>query len=67
MGIFDNSKKEKRFVEVYSEDHAGMDWLRIYQDKQTGVQYLWKQQGSGGGICPLLDKDGKPLINDSGE
>jgi hypothetical protein len=44
-----------------------MDWFRIYRDKQTGVQYLWKQQGSGGGICPLLDKDGKPLINDSGE
>jgi len=34
----------------------------IITDQKTGVQYLWVVSGYAGGITPLLDRDGKPLI-----
>ena len=32
-------------------------------DKQTGVNYLFVQSGYAGGLTPLLDRDGKPIIS----
>jgi len=37
----------------------------ILQDKQTGVQYLFVQNGYAGGLSPLLDKDGKPVVSEN--
>ena len=34
----------------------------ILCDKETGVQYLWVKSGYAGGLTPLLDAEGKPLI-----
>ena len=31
-------------------------------DKQTGVNYLFISNGSAGGVTPLLDAQGKPVI-----
>ncbi len=31
-------------------------------DKETGVNYLYVCRGYGGGLTPLLDADGKPII-----
>ena len=36
---------------------------KIWVDKQTGVQYLFRYSGSAGGLTPLLDADGKPQID----
>lgn len=36
----------------------------VLLDTATGVQYLFTQTGYAGGLCPLLDKDGKPLTWD---
>lgn len=33
--------------------------FEIWVDRETGVHYLWVQEG---GITPLLDKEGKPVI-----
>ena len=35
-------------------------------DKETGVNYLFFQRGYGGGLTPLLDSDGKPIITKDG-
>lgn len=35
----------------------------ILRDKQTGVMYLANNWGNAGGLTPLLDKDGKPMID----
>ncbi|MBQ8965449.1 DUF6440 family protein [Ruminococcus sp.] len=51
------AKKYKRFVVVYEE--AGS---QIIVDMITGVNYLWIKEGYGGGLTPLLDRDGKPLV-----
>jgi hypothetical protein len=31
-------------------------------DRYTGVHYLYFSDGSAGGLTPLLDKDGKPVV-----
>ena len=53
-------KKDKRFVEVYSED--GFTSTKILVDKQTGVNYLFHASGYAGGLTPLLKADGTPVI-----
>lgn len=54
-------KKEKRFEIVYEEG-----WFTsaktIYMDKETGVNYLFIASGYAGGLTPLLDAEGKPVI-----
>ena len=56
-------KKEKRFIKVLSEGGGfSMPGTCIFVDRQTGVNYLYASSGYGGGVTPLLDKDGKPVI-----
>ncbi len=52
--------KGKRFETVYKQGMAGS--LRVILDTETGVQYLAMIEGYAGGITPLLDRDGKPLL-----
>ena len=52
-----------RFEVLYKEVHAaGLEKRIIYVDRETGVNYLYLQIGYGGGLTPLLDTDGKPVI-----
>lgn len=60
-------KKEKRF-EVLAEESVGLTRsYTIIKDTQTGVQYLFFGNGYGGGLTPLLDKDGNPIIDKPAE
>ncbi len=55
--------KEDRFVKVYS--HGGgfsKPATYILVDKQTGVNYLYASGGYGGGLTPLLNRDGTPVV-----
>ena len=56
------AKKEDRFVKVHSEAMGGRI---ILVDKVTGVNYLFVQNGYAGGLTPLLDREGKPIITSS--
>ena len=51
---------EKRFVKVYSQDLGNK---MILVDRQTGVNYLFVASGYAGGLTPLLDREGKPIIS----
>ena len=51
--------KEKRFEKVYTQ---GAGSVEIWVDKETGVNYVFRQSGYAGGMTVLLDKDGKPVI-----
>lgn len=51
---------EKRFEKIYSQD---MGNKMILVDRQTGVNYLFVASGYAGGLTPLLDRDGKPIIS----
>ena len=54
------AKKEERFVKVHSE---AMGNRIILVDKVTGVNYLFIQNGYAGGLTPLLDRDGNPIVS----
>ncbi len=53
--------KEKRFETVYQESGVLVK-KTIYVDKETGVNYLYIASGYSGGLTPLLDAEGKPVI-----
>ena len=52
--------KEKRFEKIYSQSMGSME---IWVDKETGVNYLYRNGGYGGGLTVLLDQEGKPVIS----
>lgn len=55
--------KNSRFEVVYQEGKALIKGLKmVLVDKETGVNYLFFQSGYAGGLTPLLDADGKPVI-----
>ncbi len=51
--------KEKRFEKIYAQSIGSVE---IWVDKETGVNYLYRQSGYAGGLTVLLDKDGKPVV-----
>ena len=56
-------KKEERFIKVYSQSGGfSGNAMAIYVDKETGVNYLFSQSGYAGGLTPLLNRDGTPVI-----
>jgi hypothetical protein len=57
------AKKEDRFIKVYSQS-GGLtgNAMAIYVDKETGVNYLFSASGYAGGLTPLLNRDGPPVI-----
>ena len=53
-------KQNERFEKVYSQGQINV--TEIWVDKDTGVNYLYRCGGYGGGLTPLLDSDGKPIV-----
>ena len=58
------AKKEQGFEAMYKD---GSQWLssglrQILVDKETGVNYLVWSSGYAGGITPLLDAQGLPVV-----
>ena len=56
--------KDQRFEKVYSQ--GMVDIMEIWVDKETGVNYVFRQSGYAGGMTPLLDREGKPVISPIG-
>lgn len=52
---------EKRFEKAYSQ--GTLDGFEIWVDNETGVNYLYHYAGYAGGLTPLLDRDGNPVIS----
>lgn len=58
------ARKNNRFVFIKSEE-SGLSLgaaAQVIVDKKTGVNYLYVGSGYGGGLCPLLDREGKPVV-----
>ena len=47
-----------------TETAGSVKGFYVVVDRETGVNYLVAKFGTGGGICPLIDKDGKPIISE---
>ena len=53
--------KDQRFEKIYSQ--GTMTTTAIWVDKETGVNYVFHASGYAGGMTPLLDRDGKPVVS----
>ena len=53
------ARKDERFIKIYSEN-LGSEVILV--DKKTGVNYLFVQSGYAGGLTPLLNRDGTPVV-----
>ena len=54
---------DKRFDIVYEEGSSLASCQRIVLvDRETGVNYLFVHMGYAGGLTPLLDAEGKPVV-----
>ena len=57
------AKKEDRFEVVYTQNGGfATPAVQILVDKQTGVNYLFTTSGYCGGLTPLLNGDGIPVV-----
>ncbi len=55
--------KEDRFIKTVVDGGGFSDSrFEIYVDKKTGVNYLFTQSGYAGGLCVLVDREGKPIV-----
>ena len=59
-------KKQERFEIAYKDGNDFATTEMILVDKVTGVNYLFVKNGYGGGLTPLLDRDGKPVVSPIG-
>ncbi len=50
-----------RFEKTYSQ--GSLNVTEIWVDKETGVNYIWHAAGNAGGLTPLLDREGRPVIS----
>lgn len=53
-------KDKNRFEMTYRQ--GTMNVTEIWVDTETGVNYIFHQGGYAGGMTPLLDREGKPVI-----
>lgn len=57
-------KRDDRFEVILKEGSTLLEsgQIMILVDKETGVNYLWVKSGYAGGLTPLLEADGRPII-----
>ena len=54
---------EKRFIKTYTQGGFAENLMQIWVDKQTGVNYIFHASGYAGGMTPLLDRNGNPVVS----
>ncbi len=58
-------KDNARFIRVLADWSSDGDFMIIYADTHTGVQYVFARPGGdAGGMTVLVDESGRPLINE---
>ena len=55
------AKNQERFEKIYSQ--GAINTMEIWVDRETGINYLFHAAGYAGGMTPLLDREGKPVIS----
>ena len=52
--------KKEHFEKVYGQ--GVFTGNEIWVDTETGVQYFYHSAGNSGGMCMLVDAEGRPLL-----
>ena len=59
----EKSQNDRFYVKEKSGSQlADSGLIQVIVDKETGVNYLWVKSGNAGGLTPLLDAEGKPIM-----
>lgn len=53
--------KNQRFEVIYSQGTITATEIQV--DRETGVNYLYHAAGYSGGLTPLLNSNGNPIIS----
>jgi len=56
-------KHERRFQTIYEEKHGIAESYQVVRDSTTSVCYVLAASGYGVGFTPLLDADGRPVVD----
>ena len=54
--------EDRRFEVIYQQGSALTEMTLILRDRETGAEYLFAQCGYAGGLTPLIDKLGEPVV-----
>ena len=54
------AERKERFVKTWSDGIFGSN--EIWVDTQTGVNYFFHATGNAGGLTPMLNRDGTPVV-----
>ena len=57
--------EDRRFEVIYQQGSALTEMTLILRDKETGEEYLFVHCGYAGGLTPLIDKLGEPVVTRS--
>lgn len=52
--------KNERFEKVYTQGKISI--VEIWVDKETGVNYMFREDGYAAGLTVLVDAEGKPVV-----
>ena len=55
------AEKKERFVKTWSDGIFGSNEIWDV-DTQTGVNYFFHATGNAGGLTPMLNRDGTPVV-----
>lgn len=56
--------EDNRFEKLLYSDHMGAYKIVYYRDVKTDVIYMFTSDMDCGGICPLYNADGTPILYD---
>ena len=56
------ASQDNRFVRTYTQGGSFSTRVEIWVDKHTGGNYIWQVNGYAGGLTPLLNRDGTPVV-----
>ena len=60
IGRIPKMSNSERFEKTYSQGKLNV--TEIWVDRETGVNYVFHCSGYAGGMTPLLDRDGRPVV-----
>lgn len=55
------AKSADRFEKIFTQGVVAL--TEIWVDKETGVNYIFHTSGNAGGLTPLLNREGNPVVS----
>lgn len=60
------AEESSPFYGRFTSHYAGQ-YIYVFVDEETGVCYMWRKYGYGGGLTVMVNPDGSPMIYEEGK